>query len=150
MSVDANTAILRRGWDEIWNKRNLAHIDEIFLPNRQHHFGGKPAPLGPDQVRAMVTAWVNAFPDYRCHIEEVVGERDLVVVRLRFTGTHTGAPMTIAGRTAVPKNRSFNEAEILMFRLQNGKIVESWATWDRLNFLEQLGAIDAPDQVTAR
>jgi predicted ester cyclase len=92
----------------------------------------------------MVTAWLSAFPDYRCHIEEVVGERDLVVVRLRFTGTHTGTPITISGRTAAPKNRSFNEAEILMFRMQEGKIVESWATWDRLSFLEQLGTIDAP------
>jgi predicted ester cyclase len=144
MSVESNKEAVRRCWEEVWNKRNLSHADEVFSPDRQHHFGSAPGPLGPDQVRAMATAWSNSFPDYQCHIEEVVGERDLVVMRLRFTGTHTGAPITIAGRTAMAKDRSFNEAEILMFRLREGKIVESWATWDRLSFLEQLGAIDAP------
>jgi len=44
--------------------------------------------------------------------------------------------------TAWAKNRSFEEAEIFMFRFQDGKIVDLWATWDRLGFLEQLGAID--------
>jgi predicted ester cyclase len=92
----------------------------------------------------MVTAWLSAFPDYQCHIEEVIGEGDLIVMRLRFTGTHTAAPLTISGRTASARNRSFREAELLMFRFQDGKIADLWATWDRLSFLEQLGAIDRP------
>lgn len=46
------------------------------------------------------------------------------------------------GRTAAPMNQAFEESELLMFRFQDGRIVESWATWDRLSFLEQLGAID--------
>lgn len=144
MSTEANKAAVRRGWDQIWNRKNLAHADELFSPHREHHFGSTIQPHGPDQVRAMVSAWLSAFPDYQCHIEEVVGERDIVVVRLRFTGTHTGTPITISGRTASPKDRSFNEVEILMFRMQDGKIVESWATWDRLSFLEQLGATEPP------
>ena len=144
MSVETNKACVRHGWEEIWNRKNLVHADELFSPHREHHFGSTVGPHGPDHVRAMVTAWLSAFPDYRCHIEEVVGERDIVVVRLRFTGTHTGTPITISGRTAKPKDRAFNETEILMFRMREDKVVESWATWDRLSFLEQLGAIDAP------
>jgi predicted ester cyclase len=144
MSVEANKEVVRRCWEEIWNRSNLVHADEVFAPDREHHFGSTVVQHGPEQVRTMATAWLSAFPDYRCHIEEVVGERDLVVVRLRFTGTHSGTPVTISGRTAIPRNRSFNESEILMFRMRDGKIVESWATWDRLSFLEQLGTIDAP------
>jgi predicted ester cyclase len=143
MSVETNKAAVRVGWEEIWNRKNLAHADELISPHRVHHFGSALASHGPDQVRAMVTAWLSAFPDYRCHIEEVVGERDIVVVRLRFTGNHTGTPITISGCTAMSRNRSFDETEILMFRMREGKVVESWATWDRLSFLEQLGAIDA-------
>jgi predicted ester cyclase len=33
---------------------------------------------------------VNAFPDLKFNIEEIVAERDLVVVRFLETGTHKG------------------------------------------------------------
>jgi predicted ester cyclase len=36
------------------------------------------------------------------------------------------------------------EAEIFVFRVVDGKIVESWATWDRLSMLEQLDALPEP------
>jgi predicted ester cyclase len=47
----------------------------------------------------------------------------------------------IMGRTLPPSNAKIDEAEILIFRIANGKIVESWATWDRHSVLQQLGAL---------
>jgi hypothetical protein len=32
MSVEANKAAVRRCWEEIWNKGNLAHADESHFP----------------------------------------------------------------------------------------------------------------------
>ena len=92
----------------------------------------------------MIKVWRTAIPDYQCHVEQLVAEGDLVVMRLRFTGTHSAGPLTVSGRTASPRNRTLEESELLMFRFRDGKTVESWATWDRLSFLEQLGAIDKP------
>jgi predicted ester cyclase len=147
MLVESNKAIARRCWEEIWNNNNPAHADEVFAADCVNHSTRPPGPRGPEHVRAMITAWLKALPDYRCHIEDVIGEGDLVALRLTFTGTHTAAPFTIAGRTATAKNRSFHEAEMIMFRIRGGKIVDIWATWDRLSFLEQLGAIDQPGSV---
>lgn len=144
MSSEANKAALRRCWEENWNLGNVTLLDELYSPDSVHHFGAKPTRFGPDQRAAMVKAWRTAIPDLHCHIEELVAEGDLVVIRLRFTGTHSAAPLAISGRTAAPRNRAFEESELLMFRFRDGKIVESWATWDRLSFLEQLGAIDKP------
>src|SRR5262249_15984393 len=142
MSVETNKALVRRCWEEIWNNNNPAHADEVFAADCVNHSIRPPGPRGPEQVRAMIRAWLNAFPDYRCHIEDVIGEGDLIAMRLTFTGTHTAAPLSVAGRTVPAKNRSFCEAEIIMFRIAEGKIADLWATWDRLSFLEQLGAID--------
>ena len=141
MSPETNKAAIRRCWEEAWNKNNIAVLDELYSPDNVHYFGAKPDRFGPDRYAAMVKAWRTAIPNYQCHIEELVAEGDLVVMRLRFAGTHTAAPLSIAGRTATPKNRAFEESELLMFRFRDGRIVESWATWDRLSFLEQLGAI---------
>jgi predicted ester cyclase len=144
MSSETNKAAVRRCWEEAWNMGDVTLLDELYSPDSVHHFGAKPARFGPDQRAAMVKAWRIAIPDYHCHIEDLVAEGDLVVMRLRFTGTHSAAPLAISGRAATPRNRTFEESELLMFRFRDGKILESWATWDRLSFLEQLGAIDKP------
>ena len=39
----------------------------------------------------------------------------------------------------VPSGNVFREAEMFVFRITGGRIVESWATRDRLSLLEQLG-----------
>lgn len=132
MSTEENKAVMRRFFEEAWNHNKLSVVEETFSADNR---------LGPDQLREMITAWRTAIPDYHCHIEDIVAEGDMVVTRLRFTGTHTSASLQIAGRTAAPQNKTFEEAEMVMTRLKNGKVVEAWATWDRLSFLEQLGAI---------
>jgi predicted ester cyclase len=73
----------------------------------------------------------------------MIAEEDRVVTLLRFTGTHTGTPFEVASHTVQPSGRRIDEAEILIMRVANGKVVESWATWDRLSLLQQLGAINA-------
>ena len=144
MSTERNKAIVRRFFEEAWNNNDLAVADETYSVDNVHHFGGSRGTLGPDKMREMITAWRTSIPGYRFHIEDMVAEGDVVVARLQFNGTHTAAGLQIGARTATPQNKSFAEAEMVMARLKDGKIVESWATWDRLSFLEQLGAIAKP------
>ena len=93
MSSETNKAAIRRRWEEAWNLGNATLLDELYSPDSVHHFGAKPARFGPDQRAAMLKAWRTAIPDLNSHIEELVAEGDLVVMRLRFTGTHSAAPL---------------------------------------------------------
>jgi predicted ester cyclase len=115
-------------------------LEEYIAADRIHHFGAKIAKNGPDEVRAGMKNWRGAMPDYRASIQDMIAEGDRVVTLLRFAGTQTGI-FEVAGRTLAASNAKVDEAEILIFRPAGGKIVESWATWDRLSVLEQLGAI---------
>ena len=108
---------------------------------RIHHYGARVGKEGPDEFRAIIKNWRGAMPDYRAYVEDMIAEGDRVMTLLRFTGTQTGTFQDIAGRTLPPSNAKLDEAEILIFRIADGKIVESWATWDRLSVLRQLGAI---------
>jgi predicted ester cyclase len=85
----------------------------------------------------MIKNWLGGLPDFQYHIEDMIAEGDRVVTCVRFTGTHTGT-FEVASRTLAPSNQKLNEAEILIMRVADGKIVESWATWNRLSVLEQL------------
>ena len=55
------------------------------------------------------------------------------------TGTHQGELMGIA-----PTGRSVTVTGMGVDRISGGQIVESWANYDALGMLAQLGAIPAP------
>ena len=40
MSAEANKAIARRYWDEVWSVGNMAMIDELFAPDTLYHSPG--------------------------------------------------------------------------------------------------------------
>lgn len=143
MSVEANKAIVRRFFEEYWNKRDLETVDEYVSSDRIHHFGTQVAAHSLDQMRNTNRLWRQAAPDFRYHVEELIGEGDKVAALVSFTGTHTGMHH-IAGFAAPPSNHRFQEAEMFIFRIADGKIIETWATWDRLSFIEQLGVVLKP------
>jgi predicted ester cyclase len=141
MTIQENKAIARRFFEAAWNQNKTDDLEEYISNDRIHHFGAQVAKQGPNEVRSGIKNWLSAMPDYRCYIEDLIAEGDRVVTLLRFTGTQTGT-FEVAGRTLPPSNAKIDEPEILIFRIANGKIVESWATWDRLSVLHQLGARD--------
>ena len=91
----------------------------------------------------MNTLWYSAAPDFKYHVEQLIGEGDRIAALVSFTGTQTGTHH-VAGRSLPPSNRTFSVAEMFVFRIADGKIVESWAVWDPLSLLEQLGGIAIP------
>jgi predicted ester cyclase len=140
MPLEQNKAIVRRFFEDAWNRNKVSELDEYVSFDNVNHFGSTTGPFGPNDVRTMIKNWRGGLPDYHCLIEDLIAENDLVVTRLKFSGTHTGT-FQVASRTLPPSNMRLDEAEIVIMRLQDGKIVESWATWDRLSVLEKLGAI---------
>ena len=139
--LDANKTIVRRLMAEAWGQNRVAELDEYVSANNRHHLGaGTTITFGPEQMRAMIANFRGAMPDFSCQIEHVIAEGDLVVLYARFTGTQT-ATFAFAGRTLPPSNRTMDVPETFMARIADGKIIESWATWDRLTLLEQLGGL---------
>ena len=66
----------------------------------------------------------------------MVAEGDKLVVRWAIQGTHTGEFLGIA-----PTNKEVTLPTTEMFRIRSGQLVEAWDSYDRLSFMQQLGAI---------
>lgn len=142
MSEFGDKAIVRRFFDEAWNQNRVAELDEYISADNIHHGPSEDGPRGPEQIRQVIKRWRNAFPDFQYRIEALIAEADLVVARVTMIGTHTGM-LSFASRTLPATGRSLHTPEIFIFRIAGGKVVEFWATWDRLSALEQLGAAPA-------
>src|SRR5690349_13238935 len=109
--------------------KNLAHAEEIFPLAARTTLGASRAHWAPTRF----AQWCRHFECVsRLSLSHRRGHRrERPCCHETSIYGHTGTPITIPERAAAPANRSFEESETLMFRLQDGKIIESWATWDR-------------------
>lgn len=139
--VAANLALVRRFVDELWNRGNLAAIDELCARYYELHDPALPSweVLGPKGLKQMASIMRTAFPDFRVDIDDQFGEDDRVVTRVRQTGTHKGDFAGLA-----PTGRRIRISAISVERIERGKIVESWGTSDQLGLRQQLGLLPGP------
>ncbi len=145
MTAENNKAISRRFFeDALWNG-DTSVVDEIFAPNHVNHGpGAMPGlPDGPEGMKQFVNFYKTAFPDTHFHVDEQIAEGDRVVTRWTAHGTQTGE-MRMAGIPVT--GRPVTVSGVIINRLEHGKIVESWALFDQLGMLQQLGVVPTPSQ----
>jgi steroid delta-isomerase-like uncharacterized protein len=139
MSTEQNKSIVRRWIEEGWNKHNLAVIDEVYAPNFVQHEPEPQTVNSSEALKQYVGAYLTAFPDLSLSIEDLIAEGDKVVWRFVSNGTHAGPYM---GMPATGKKGVITG--IVIFRLENSRIVEAWVNIDALGLLQQLGVIPMP------
>ncbi|MHC4621706.1 MAG: ester cyclase [Planctomycetota bacterium] len=129
MSIEENKAIVRRLVEEGWpNPDNLGEFiaDDVVAGNIR----------GLDAYKQGVSAWLAGVPDTHFVLEDIIAEGDKVVVRCKFSGTHTGELYGIP-----PTNKQVSTGGTYTFRLAGGKIVEQWWHWTAFWLYTQLGLI---------
>jgi steroid delta-isomerase-like uncharacterized protein len=134
---ETNKTVVRRLFEEVWNKGNLPVTDELFAPNYVHHDSSTPdVGRGPESEKKRATLYRTAFPDLRLTIEDIIAEGETVMARWSCRGTHKGDLSGIA-----PTGKQFTISGISIARIANGKMAEGWVNWDSLGLMQQLGVV---------
>jgi predicted ester cyclase len=141
MSTEANKTSVRRFYDEVFNKKNRAAIDEFIDPNRVDHAAPPGTPGGLAGAKQTIGMYLTAFPDLHFTVEDMIAEGDKLVARLTVRGTQQGAFMGIP-----PTGKHVTVTAIDISRMAGGKSVEHWIEMDTLGMMQQLGVIPAPGQ----
>jgi steroid delta-isomerase-like uncharacterized protein len=139
MSVDDNKALIRRWFEEVWNKGRAEVIDEMFaaegIANGLADEQGEPL-RGPDSFKQFFYKFREAFPDIEVIVEDTLAEGDKVAARCRVRATHQGASLGFAAT-----QKPMEITGIAIARIEDGKIVEAWNSFDFMSMFRQLGAI---------
>jgi steroid delta-isomerase-like uncharacterized protein len=136
MSTDDNKQLVAMRFREL-DRGNLAVLDELFAPDYVLHFPGAEAPLDLEQTKQLYAALYAALPDLEHTIEEQVAEGDKVVTRWTARGSHRGE---LLGRPGTGSRIAF--AGINIYRVLDGRLVESHVVWDVIGIAVQLGLVD--------
>ncbi|MFL6120253.1 ester cyclase [Actinophytocola sp.] len=79
------------------------------------------ADQGLGRYIAGLAAVVEAFPDYHWDLRHLLVDGDWLSARLTGTGTHAGTFLGVAAT-----GRVISTTELAMYRVDGGRIVESW------------------------
>ena len=134
---EGNKFVIRRSFDELWNKRNLSVADELFNPYYAHHDPStSDVGRGPESEKNRATLYRTAFPDLRLTIEDIIAEGETVMARWSCRGTHKGDLSGIA-----PTGKQVTISGESIARFTGGKMAEGWVNWDALGLMQQLGVV---------
>ncbi|OFW01866.1 MAG: hypothetical protein A3I61_02430 [Acidobacteria bacterium RIFCSPLOWO2_02_FULL_68_18] len=136
---EANKARLRRFYDEVFNKGNLAVMDEMAVANFVDHNPSPGQLPGLEGVKQMFAAMRTALPDMRVTVEDMVAEGDKVAAHVTLRATHGGEFMGIA-----PTGRGITARIADIVRFADGKAVERWGVEDMSDLLQALGVSSPP------
>jgi steroid delta-isomerase-like uncharacterized protein len=138
-TAEANKAVIRRFVEEVQNQRNWEAYEELNDPSFVNYSAPPGIPNDREGGKLFLGGFLNAFPDARFTVDDMIAEGDQVVTKKTFTGTHKeeffGIPAT--GNTV-----TLQFVDIM--RVCDGRITEHWLCMDQLSFMQQLGVIPGP------
>jgi len=130
--------MIRRFYEEVFNQRNLAALDDFYAPDHVDHTLPAGLPVGPEGTKQAIAMTLAGFPDLHITIEDMIAEGDKVVTWFTTHGTQQGALGSIP-----PTGKQVAVSTIEITRIADDKIVEDWGLDDRLGMLQQLGLVPA-------
>jgi predicted ester cyclase len=134
----SNVEVIRR-LEEAWDSNDMDALDGLIASNFVAHTpGSDQIPPGLDGIKMAHQQSMQAFPDRQNEVLDIFGEGDFVVSHVRMTGTNTGGLPWFG----IPANgRQVDTDWITIYRLDGGKVVETWAQMDIPKMMMQLGAM---------
>lgn len=133
-----NIALVRRWFEEVWNRGQLAVIHELMAPDAVGvgQGGAQVTIRGPHEFQVFVEKLRGAFPDIHVTIEDAFASGDKVAARWSATMTHRGGQLGIAAT-----GKAVRITGISLVQIVNGKIVAGWDNWDEMAMMREIGAI---------
>jgi predicted ester cyclase len=132
-TVAANTALIRRYWEDVWAAHNPDAMEDLYTPDWTGHFAAGEF-SGPASHKRLAMGFLAAFPDAQFSIDQLFGEGDRVSSLVTIHATHLGEFRGLA-----PTGLPIRWVEMDIHRVEGGLIAEEWAQSDLLTLLKQLG-----------
>jgi predicted SnoaL-like aldol condensation-catalyzing enzyme len=124
---------LPRLFAQALNEKRLELFDEFIHPEYNNHNAYvQPGPAG---VKAFFRHYLDAFPDTKVVMEDVIEEGNRISARFTYNGTFSKPFMGYRPNGTAVQMRSID-----IWRVEDGKFIEHWDELNLLEVFQQIGA----------
>ena len=124
---------LPRLFAQALSEKRVELFDEFIHPEYNNHNAYVEA--GPAGVKAFFRHYLDAFPDTKVVMDDVIEEGDRISARFTYNGTFSKPFMGYRPNGAPVQMRSID-----IWRVEDGKFVEHWDELNLLEVFQQIGA----------
>ena len=141
---DQNKAIVRRFFESLGANDQVA-LNELLSADLVAQMPGMPGPVNREVMLQGVSMISAAFSDSHYIVEDQIAEDDKVTTRTTWRAIHSVGDF----QGLPPTGKRVAAMGISIERIQDGKIVERWLSYDQIGVMQHLGLIPPP-QVAGR
>jgi steroid delta-isomerase-like uncharacterized protein len=135
MTNEQNRAIVRRFW-KAFEANDQVALKEVLAPDLVAQSPSAPVQQNREMHLQGIRAFSAAFSDRHFTVDELIAEGDKVATRTTLRGTHTGV---LQGYP--PTGKQMVATGLTIERIQDGKIVERWFSFDAARVIRELGLV---------
>lgn len=128
-----NKKLIEHLYDELWNKRNIAVLDECLSPDVVYSSPNMTC-TGIEAYKNLYKMYAAAFEQSHVEILDEVVSNDKVFTRVLFSCVNTGDLDEIPASGKEVKMQAYT-----VCRLEHGKIIEENELFDELGMMQQIG-----------
>jgi steroid delta-isomerase-like uncharacterized protein len=133
---ERNIDVVRRWIDEAWSTGDTAVAADLLTEGfALHDPVASREVVGRDAERALIDGFREAISGLTFTIDDVVAHDDDVTIRWTARGIHGGELLGIAAT-----GRDLEIRGVDMYRLEDGRIAESWTFWDLPGLIRTVSA----------
>ena len=148
MSVEENKALARRFFENGYQEVMRGNVDvahEYFADHYHDHTSMHPEQPGVHGLKELIADAGQATPDMRIEVVDIAADGDVVFVHWQATATHQGQHQTTKHvRDIEPTGEEARISGISLYRIEEGKFVESWHYHNVLEYALVRGKAGAP------
>jgi len=131
---EQNKDVVRKFLEEL-DRGNIENVMELFASNFLWYTpSNSPNPMSREETHEFLKMVLIAFPKWQHKIEEIIAVSDKVITRVIDYTTHEGE---FQGIPATGNKVEFGV--IVIYRIEDGKIIEMREEGDMLGLMQQLG-----------
>lgn len=131
-------SMVRKIFEEAYNKGNLAVLDELIAPNYLRHQPPMKKVEGLEAYKKFVADIRSAYTNFNIRLEEILMDGNKTVVRITLTGKHTGKTPTLM---APPTGKEISMVGCVVSTWESGKVVEERVYNDYMGLTHQFGIV---------
>ena len=145
MSQDANLALIRRYYEDLWNGWRVDLAESLIASDIRFRGSLGIEVEGREGFKQYVARVRAAFPDFHTTVEELLADGDTVAAYLTYRATHTGTLFQLR-----PTGRRVTYTGLALFHCKAGVIIRGLVVGDTWGLLQQLGAVPAIEGISQR
>lgn len=129
-------------FEEIWNRKNAAMIDELASPDLQGEMEGNAGVVTREALKTYWAAMVNAIPDFHVTVLSIAADGPFATINWVVRGTHLGHGLGIP-----PSGKPVEFNGLTWFEVRNGQVVRGQDRWNRGEMIAGLMQVRMDDLV---